>query len=772
MAPYFLYNNKIIAVVVLMLSAIIPVSDDATTETTGIINGHFQKGTEFEGWSIQSHDDLLETQFSSSVVKKGERSLKLKYPDIEPTREYQDWIIENQGRLNVEPAQVWTASAWVKYEDTERIGLEIIALTDGEILSNWTSGYAAAYGKGDWELLESTAFIPPGCDQIYVRITGSGKTSAWIDDISLSEGEAQRTKAPRPKVVGWAYHKERIVDQLDRGLIALPQDNGNVYVRWRLREDDPEDIAFNLYRETGKNTPVKLNDAPIRTTTDFMDHSADLTQNNIYHVRSVLDDKEREVSKNFAVDANPDIKPYLSIKLDSDSTTAQKIGVGDLNGDGRMDYVIKTPNISMDPWYWQPTETTYTLEAYLSDGTFLWRKDLGQNIETGIWYSPYIVYDLNGNGRAEVAVKTGSKRKDYRETEPDIHNRYKPGRVIDGPEYISILDGMTGEETARADWPSRDGLGNYTHISRNLMGVAYLDGKTPSVVAFRGKYTISKLTTYQYYENELEEVWSWDSTDEPGGLYYGQGAHFMYSADVNGDGRDAIVMGAAVIDSNGDGLWSSGLGHPDNLWVGNIDPARPGLEIYFGIEGAREKGSVQNGISLFDALTGEMIWGLDQTTHHIHGSGLVSNIDSEHIGMEVYSGEQSYPNRWLHSAQGNLIADETTWNMGLSPKAVYWDARPEREVLNNNRIFRYPDETIADHIEGAQLAWADLMGDWREEIITSLPGELRIYLTTIPAADRRVTLMQDPLYRTGVAHFSMGYNVPPTTSYYIGRQKK
>jgi hypothetical protein len=461
----------------------------------------------------------------------------------------------------------------------------------------------------------------------------------------------------------------------------------------------------------------------------------------------------------------------VSIPLEGNETTFHKAAIADLDGDGRYDFVIKTPNSTIDPYhtsrYWRPSETTYKLEAYLSDGTFLWRKDLGWNVESGGWYSPYVVYDFDGDGRAEVAVKTGPADKDLRDTKPAATGLYAAGRVTSGPEYVSILDGMTGDEKARADWPSRAGVGAYSHISRNLMGVAYLDGKTPCLIVERGTYTIQKLVAFQYAGGRLEELWAWDSTDEPGGLYYGQGDHFIHAVDLDEDGRDEIVLGAAVIDDNGDGLWTSGLGHSDNVWVGDIDPARPGLEIYLGIEGARVKGSVRNGISLRDARTGEVLWGIDRPTYHVHSSGLVSDIDPSHPGMEAYSGEKDHPDRWLHSARGELIANRETFNAGLHPKAIYWDAAPERELLLEERIFKYPDETVSEYVEGHQVAWLDLFGDWREEVITSVPGELRIYTTPLPARDRRVALIQDPLYRAGVAHLSMGYGQQPLTTTFI-----
>ncbi len=737
-----------------------------------VINGGFESEKEFTGWFFWSEKDLLTVEPSTTVVKEGRRSVKLEYPDIE-LHKYHDWSFKNIGRKDVKPGQVWTASAWVKYENTGLMGLQIMAISKGDTIpvwSNgfgWASGFAAVYGTGDWKLLEATATVPKETDQIYVRFTGVGKTTVWIDDVNLYEGGAKQIRQPRPDVEGWAFGRERVEEKIGRGLACIPRENGSMYLSWRLLKEDPENVAFNIYRATSDGQSLKLNEKPIIRTTDFVDNTFNPNIKNSYFIRSVTGTREYESSEEVVIIGNTPVKPYTSIKLENDSTTFQRIGIGDLNGDGKYDYVIKTPDTSLDPWHWYPGKTTYKLEAYLSDGTFLWRKDLGWNIEAGIWYSPYVVYDFNGDGRAEIAVKTAPMDNDYRETKPDPTGTYEAGRVISGPEYLSILDGMTGEELARTDWLSRDGLGMYHHVSRNQLGIAYPDGKTPCLIMARGTYSLNKLAAFQFQNNKLEELWRWDSTDEPGGLYFGQGSHCMHGVDLNGDGKDAILFGSAAIDSNGQGLWSTGLGHSDNVWVGDIDPTRPGLEIYYGIEGSRAKGSLENGISLWDAQTGELIWGLDKTTQHIHGTGLCANIDPRHKGMECYSGEKSLPAVWLHTAKGELIADEKNINLGTSPRAVYWDAGPERELLIGKRLFRYPDETIAENIEGSQVAWVDLLGDWREEIITSVPGEIRIYHTSIPAKDRRITLVQDPLYRNGMAHFSTGYIMPPQTGYFI-----
>ncbi len=765
--------TRSLVVIAVQAVALAGLAAAALEETKGVVNGDFEAGERLEdaGWTWWSRDDVGSAAFDRSQSRSGERSVRIDR-EGKPLSGYQDWTLTNEGRLEVEPGQVWTASTWVKFEDTDRISLDVIELdADGNTLVNHPPGGGGgtheAYGTtDDWVQLQASSIVPPECAAIYVRIKGVGSANAWVDDVRMRRGPAERTTPPRPNVEGWAFEDERVREELGRGLIATPREDGAVYLRWRLLEED-EDAAFNVYRASDGGEPERLNEDPVLDTTDFLDDAPDLSVPNVYFIEALGGKHEGERSEGYTVAADPEIEPYLSIPLKDKDTTFQKVGIGDLNGDGRYDFVVKTPDTNIDPWHepWRPSETTYELQAYLSDGTFLWSKDLGWNIEAGIWYSPYVVHDFTGDGRAEVAVKTAPTDEDFRQTEEPEDERYEPGRVISGPEYLSILDGETGEELARADWPSREGLGAYNYYSRNQIGVAYLDGKTPCIVAARGTYGLMKLTAYQFNEAQLEKLWAWESPDEPGGFYYGQGAHNLLTMDLDGDGRDEIILGSCVIDDNGDGLWSTGMGHPDNLYVGNLDPSRSGMEVFLGLE----TDHVRNGICMVDARTGALIWGLNEPTDHIHGSGLVSNIDDSHVGMENYGGERHTDERWLHTARGELLAreDEIPWST-LAPGAVYWDATTQRELVVGGQIFRYPDDTIFDGVEGSVAAWADVFGDWREEIITSVPGELRIYSTDIPAEDRRVTLMQNHLYRTSVAHMAMGYgDNPPLTSYFI-----
>jgi len=549
-------------------------------------------------------------------------------------------------------------------------------------------------------------------------------------------------------------------EKLDRGLTAQSLPGGQVYVGWRLLQNEPAELGFNVYRSSGGASPAaqKCNAEPVCGTTDFVARDVRDPDKTRWLVRPVLDGVEGPAS----AEVGTRVEPYVSIKLDGDHTF-QKAGIADLDGDGSYDFVLKQPNSNIDPYekYWKPSPGSYKLEAYRGDGKFLWRHDLGWSIEQGIWYSPYVVYDLDGDGRAEVAVKTG-------EGDP----RDKDGRVQSGPEYLTILDGQTGRSVCRADWPSREGFDKtsspYNYASRNQLGVAYLDGQTPSLIVERGTYNIIKLVAYQWRGKQLVEQWRWDNTQEPK-TYWGQGAHGLHAADVDGDGRDELVLGSAVIDDHGQPLWSTGLGHPDHCYVGKIDPDRPGLQIYYGIESRRKS----DGMCLVDAATGKRLWGFDKPTRHVHSYGLCSDIDPAHPGSECYSADtdpqKDFAFGVMHNSRGRIVSEENLCKFG--PRTVYWDADPQRELLYDRKLWKYQGPTLAK-IEGAVIAVADVLGDWREEIITSLPGELRIHTTTVPAKDRRVCLMQDPLYRMDVVVAAMGYYQVPMTSYDVATGKR
>ncbi|MGD8237129.1 MAG: hypothetical protein PVH68_01135 [Armatimonadota bacterium] len=710
---------------------------------TGIANGDFETVDEdhIPGWTWWTRVEGTGTATLTEQFKKsGGHSCFITH-DGE-----RDWAFTNMARLDVTPGMILTASAWVRCEASDAVELAITGMAGGEV-ARWAIGSDTVQGTSDWKLLEASTRVPRGMDQVRVRFTGRGHTRAWVDAVAMREGWPERPDRPaKPPVKGFA--QKRLDEKLDRGIVALPTDGGGIYVGWRLLKDDPENVAFNVYRRSPGKRSQRLNGIPLTQTTDFVDSQPIAGVENEYFVRPVIGKRQGRPSRPAQCTPSAEARNYVSLMLDGDHTF-QKVGIADLNADGAYDYVIKQPNANIDPYvnYWKPSPESYKVEAYLSDGTFLWRRDLGWAIERGIWYSPMVVYDLDGDGKAEVALKTG-------EGDP----RDDDGRVQSGPEWLSILDGMTGEETARVDWPAREEFPSYNYASRNQLCVAYLDGKTPCLIVERGTYNVIIVIAYEYRKGKLRELWRWRDSEE-GGLYRGQGAHSMHAADVDGDGRDEVFLGSAVLDDNGTGLWSTGMGHPDHHYVGDINPNRPGLEVYYGIEPRQ----LMDACCLVDARTGEIIWGLDESTRHVHASGMCADIEPTHPGLECYSGERDLPEqKWLWAATGDVI--EKVDLGGLSPRTVYWDADAQRELIRGSRIYSYHGAVHEESLEGRWIGMGDVLGDWREELITTVAGELRIYSTTIPARDRRVCLMQDPLYRMDVCIQTMGYTQTPMTT--------
>ncbi len=525
----------------------------------------------------------------------------------------------------------------------------------------------------------------------------------------------------------------------DRALSVIRTAPDTVFLSWRIHGSDPADLGFRVSRaDSVAGAFQPLTDAAQKacsfSATTFVGRES------YFKVEALLDDRVLDAA---TVRAPDRVEPFLRIKLPG-SHRAQKVGVGDFDGDGRLDYLVKQPDFNTDPYqqpgYWKRSEDTYKLEAYRHDGTFLWRYDMGWAIEEGIWYSPIVVYDLDGDGRSEVYCKAG-------EGDP----REPTGHVRSGPEFLVKLDPASGQVVTRLPWPDREGINDYNYYSRNLLGVAYLDGKRPHLIVQRGTYTLIKV---EAYDPNLNRVWTWDSSRERE-KYASQGMHGMHCVDLDDDGRDEIVIGSAVLDDHGRGLWTRAVGHPDVCYVADIDPTRPGLEIFYGIEPRQRS----NAVCLVEARTGKLIWGNPEPTVHVHSQGLCADLIAEEPGLECYAGEaKGGSNYWLYAASGKLLGHE---NLGeLAPRAVYWLDGPTKVFEVGGRLLKYPREEIG-RIQGRVVAIADVVGDWREELIAALDGEIRIYTTTTPTQRRRPWLMEDRLYRNDVAVQTMGYFYPP-----------
>ena len=540
-------------------------------------------------------------------------------------------------------------------------------------------------------------------------------------------------------------------EKIDRGVVALRNADGAVYVGWRLLADDPPEAAFHVYRfrQAPAAALERATAEPVRESTNFVDEKAPKDGGVKYFVWPVTEGPPFFAVAAAAVADTPPGASYIAVKLQG-PYMAHKVAVADLDGDGRFEVVIQQPDFNVDPYqkegYWKKSEDTYKLEAYTLDGKFLWRFDQGWSIEEGTWYAPYIVYDLDGDGKAEVYAKGG-------EGDP----REPTGHVKTGPEWLLKIDGRTGQVVKKIPWiPRLPEIGDYNYFCRNMLAIAYLDGKKPHLLMQRGTY---RGIVIEAYDGDLNRVWQWKSWEEKE-KYDSQGSHTLHCADIDGDGCDEIVVGSCVIDSSGKGLWTLGIGHPDSCFVGDIDPAHPGFEIFFGIEPKQKSGAVR----LVDAATGKTLWANTEPTVHVHSQGMCADILAEHPGQECYAGEAKGGDQaWMYAAQGKRIGNE---NIGsLAPWTLWWDADPQKEIILGRKIMKFKGATLLDVKEAkSHRMVADILGDWREELIAFAAGEMRIYTTTIPAKVRRTCLMQDRLYRNDVAVQSMGYNAPPQHS--------
>jgi rhamnogalacturonan endolyase len=593
-------------------------------------------------------------------------------------------------------------------------------------------------------------------------------------------------------------------ETLDRGLVAVARPEGGVFLSWRLLGNDEKGVAFNIYREVEK-TVSKLNAEPLTGATCLV-LPEEKTEAQ-YSVRPVLGAKEGAPSAKVAVWR----ENYLEVPIDPIPDYAPgDASVGDLDGDGQYELVVHQRSRARDNSFPGVTGTP-VLDAYRLDGTRLWRIDLGINIRDGEHYTQFLVYDFDGDGKAELVCKTADGTKDGKGTvlgdpEKDYRIRaegnLRDGRILSGPEFLTVFDGLTGAALKTVDYlPGRDpidgwgGIGgnggndNYgNRCDRFLACVAYLDGKRPSLVMCRGVYGRTVLAAWDWRDGKLTSRWVFDSgisypPFRDASPYSGMGGHSLGVADVDGDGRDEIVYQSMVVDDDGKGLYSTGLRHGDSMHVGDFDPERPGLEVLTVHE--NEGRTVRFGTpgAVFrDARDGRILWshspGVDVA------KGLIADIDPRHPGCEAWGGPGG-----LRDVKGNPI--------GPAPRtsgfAIWWDGDLLRELLRGSvEITKWDwksgrEESLFDPFgqsrgrgrRGSPRVYypnlvADILGDWREELILPAPDgkSLRIYTTTIPTEHRLTTLMHDPQYRLQVAAQNVVYNTPAHPGYFLGEGMK
>lgn len=627
----------------------------------------------------------------------------------------------------------------------------------------------------------------------------------------------------------------RIMENLDRGTAAV-KTSGGVYLSWRLLgTEDLANQAFDIYRDGTKIHTTGVHDATCYT-------DAQGTAGSKYIVVPSGESKDggkavTPWTTNVEYNGNSVAYKDILFTAPSGGTTpdggeytysANDMSAGDLDGDGEYEIIVKwDPSNSQDN-----SKTGYTgevyMDAYKLDGTRLWRMDLGKNIRAGAHYTQYLVYDFDGDGQSEIIFKTAPGSKDGKDNyvsqagkTDDIKNaddtadyRSDAGLVLEGPEWLTVFNGETGEamDTVNYDPPRSinndkqwgDGYGN--RCERYLAGVAYLDGVHPSAIMTRGYYTYAYAAAYSWDGRNLTEQWL--SSNAPingdnGGCtvryangttkrqadktLYGQGAHSVSVADVDNDGFDELIFGSAVLDHDGTVLVYDGRGHGDAEHVSDFDNDGQ-QEIFFVHEAGKGNDNTidfavdikrYNGDVMLQAAKGDI------------GRGVMANIDDEYA---VSSGNlaafwSSANGSSLFNQKGEAIGNIPYSNSNYENFFIYWDGDLGRELLDGNKMAKqsitnntttrifynrqnsaFPNVSSINGTKSNPGLVADILGDWREEVIYPLwdGTGMRIFFSTIPTDYRLTTLMHDSQYRCAVAWQNVAYNQPPHTSYYIG----
>ena len=652
----------------------------------------------------------------------------------------------------------------------------------------------------------------------------------------------------------------RQMEKLNRGLIAVKttadtrgQAVNGVYLSWRLLGDESlENQAFDIYKNGTKIHTTGVHDA-----TNWIDTSG--TASDKYKVVKAGEDasKETEVtptSNNNCAKSNevgngnseknsftyvdipisrPDpvermgdgkISNYYTVDK-SHEGGANDASVGDLDGDGDYEIVLK----------WDPTDSKdsagadFTGNAYIdaykidpnNDG-YMWRIDLGKNVTSGAHYTQFLVYDFDGDGKSEVAMKTAPGTVDgtgHYVTEvgdtDEIRNTDNTKSYIGTSgrlkgknpftQYLTIFDGETGAALYTTDYIPYDaaedqywgdGKAKYNRSERYLAAVAYLDGIHPSIVMCRGYYHDSVIRAYTWDGTELTMQWEHKGKKSASSTtLYGQGNHNLSVGDIDNDGKDEIVYGSAALDDDGKTvLGNTGLGHGDAMHMSDFN--NDGTQEVFSVKEEEFKKYAED---LRVASTGKHFWGSGKlTTSSDNGRGVMDNIDDsyakEHSNALAIGWSSGIAN--AHDLNGDDVAAKPAGagSGTFDNFLVYWDGDLSRELLDANIIQKYYAATgttkrFYGPSDGYTLTGgstnnyskrnpslvADIWGDWREEIIMPVnkgsatdQAYLRIYTSTMPTDYRITTLMHDCQYRLSVAWQNVGYNQPTHASYYIG----
>ena len=487
----------------------------------------------------------------------------------------------------------------------------------------------------------------------------------------------------------------------------------------------------------------------------------------------------------------------------------------DMDGDGEPEFIVKwDPSNSKDASSVGVTSNTY-IDCYKMDGTRLWRIDLGQNIRSGAHTTPFLCYDFDQDGFGELVVKTAPGTVDgegnfvlmdedaatgpaYIWYNTDNVPEKAQGHVLgDTPEYLTVFDGATGRELKTVKHPLPynivanwgDDYGGRS--DRYLAAPAYIDGEHPYIIWARGYYYSASLAAVKWDGTDLTTEWI-HKAETAGQDIYNEGAHSMVTADIDGDGKDEIVYGAAAVDHDGTFMYRTGRTHGDAMHVGDFDLDNPGLEVFM----VHEEGI--HGYELRDAKTGTFI--LNTNASSDTGRGVIADFSKETAGSE-YAVFNTDPLRSTKPAatqptEGYTIGEAVestsgTWLIGSSGCApnniVYWDGSLQSTWNVKNVLAHWNDETHGwdrykvngtyytdgSTINGTKnnpVVSGDILGDWREEIVLYQDNgdgtfSLVINATDIPTDYKVPYLRDDRQYDEAICWQNSGYNQPPHLSF-------
>ena len=590
---------------------------------------------------------------------------------------------------------------------------------------------------------------------------------------------------------------QRATDVLDRGLVAVKTDGG-IFCSWRIMGEEYYDVKYNIYRDG-----TKLNDEPLNVS-NFLDAGGSAQSK--YSVEAVV----RGVPQEHSASVTPWEKNYLELKMDHGDLKSTYIPndacCADVDGDGELEILLKFDNSSDAAQGYLPAgyQGEYAIiEVYKLNGKKLWWIDLGpnmtdfQNNENNI-----VAYDWDGDGKAEAVLRAsdgtvvhtasgetieiGDMNANYRPAGPNTGANFF---VHEGQEFLLYLNGETGDAYQIMEYPLKrlepgeysldaawgDGYGHRS--TKHFFGAPVLDGRNPSIFLARGIYTRHKMVAYDVdpATHTLVERWRWNN-NTPGSSWYGQGYHNYGIADVDWDGRDEIVFGSMVIDDNGKGLSTSGLGHGDAQHCSDFDPYTFGQEIFACNES-------QPNNNYRDATTSKIYYRslgtsddgramMGKFVRDIPGAVGVSAADPNLVGAVAHAAVEGFNKGNFHITQNMRIY----WDGDLCEET--FDYRNGKNTAGH--IMKAETGEIAvlegsmtnNDTKGTPCYQGDVLGDWREEVIMrTANNNIRIFTTDMPTTWRNYTLWHDHQYRQAMVWQMCGYNQPPHVSYFLGEME-